>query len=172
MGTTPMKGQITIPERAITQKFMYNPPEIKDSKSMDFGTLKVPGTSHPVYQSGGGGDRVISFTLYLDGDRGNYVKGQPPATMSIQRQLEFYRSMVYPGDAKLADMASAFPYMILFTFGSMWNSVPCIVPEVNITVKAFDKSLNPLRADVELQLKEFPDRVITTTEIYPDYDFG
>ena len=162
-----MKGRITVPERAIVKEFMFNPNKITDDKQLDWGSLKIPGASHPTYQSGAGGDRVISFTVYLDGDRGKYVKGQEPADLSIQSELNFYRSLMYPGDAKLADMKSTFPYMVLFTFGTMWDALPCIVTAVPIEVTAFDRALRPLRATIDVTLKEFPGKTVTASEVYP-----
>lgn len=50
--------------------FHFNPTTLKDSHPPTWSATKIPGQSLPVYQYGGSGERVVSFSLYLDGDRG------------------------------------------------------------------------------------------------------
>lgn len=102
----------------LRQEFMYNPTEITDDKSADWGKTSVPGISHPVYQFGAGGARQISFTLHHDGDRARLLlrtkthktlveienelgdnadrKWTDDPGLDVTSWLQFWRSMLYP----------------------------------------------------------------------------
>lgn len=175
--STVTKGHFTIPDRGITKHMMFNPSTINDSKAIEFGTLKIPGASHPVYQSGAGGDRSITFTLYFDGDRGRFKNVNTGADaqnqgLSIERELSFYESLVYPGSVEVDGMEALFPYIILFSFGPRYQATPCIVTKADISITDWTNKLVPMRATIDIELKETVDRVRTNNETYADYDFG
>ena len=51
-------------------EFHFNPTIVSDTHPATWTAVKIPGKALPVYQYGGSGERVISFTLRFDGDRG------------------------------------------------------------------------------------------------------
>lgn len=175
MAGAKVKGHITVPDRSLTKYFMFNPAEVTDTKGVDWGTLKVPGASHPVYQSGAGGDRSISFDLFLDGDRGRYKSTPAPVGevggLDISREIEFYQSLLYPGRIELDSMEAMAPYMVLFTFGVLYTAVPCLVFKADVRITDFTSDLAPMRAVISLELKETIERTRTSREVYADYDF-
>ena len=64
------KGSIHVRERGIIYTFMFNPAELEISKEITLPKETPAGASNPIYNFASGGERLITFTLYLDGDRG------------------------------------------------------------------------------------------------------
>lgn len=117
-GSTVVKGSLALyGDPSLRQEFMFNPTEIKDDKSAEWGKTQVPGLSHPLYTFGSGGARQIGFQLHHDGDRGRLLLrnrehmfrvGAKNAFDVSGRQwtddpgldttnwLLFYRSLLYP----------------------------------------------------------------------------
>lgn len=127
--------------------FQYNPERIEDSRSPNWSSITVPGISHPRHQFVNGGARVVSFRLsflYPDDDRNG-----------IRKRIKWLQSLTYPQhDGN--NLLQASPPIMIFGFGNFYPSLKCIVTNVKVT--AFDlfdpTSLNPLRADIDIELEE------------------
>lgn len=145
---------------------MYNPAELTDTKGVNWGTIDVPGASHPVYQFGSGGERIISFELYVDGERGRFGRQQQRDTssLSIADELVFYRSLVYPAQYGM-DMANTFPYEVLFSFGQLYVQLPCIVKKADWKITYWSPQLEPVRAIISMTLGELTPRSQTQDDV-------
>ena len=187
-----VKGWFSIVATGERVPFMFNPPTIRDQQSVSFPDQSVPGMSHPVIQYAGGGPRLISFELYLDGDRGHLgrtgagelqnhstykprpqlrprqsnfeVPGAP--SKNIQAELEFYRSLRYPAHTEGDGMAQISPHLVLFTFGPLFDAVPCCVMQMDIEVTYWNINLEPVRAELKVMLKEVVSRSVARSSVF------
>lgn len=164
---TVTRGMITIPDRGTSRYFMFNPNDVNDTKGISWGSIEVPGASHPVYQFGAGGERLISFELYMDGDRGRFGRQQQrdTSTLSVKDELYFYRGLIMPRQYGM-DMASVFPYTVLFTFGELYQNLPCIVKAAPWKIEYWTPKLQPVRARIALQLAEIVDKSQTADQMF------
>jgi len=144
---------------------MFNPNEVADTKGIKVGSLEVPGVSHPVTQFGAGGERNIKFELHLDGDRGRVALGG--SSLSVARDIRFYQSLVYPGEYGKAGMQAVFPYLILFTFGELYQGLPCIVRTADHRVIQWTPKLEPQIAKISIHLTEVIEHAQTAKDIFP-----
>lgn len=176
---TVQRGMITIPERGVGRTFMFNPNDVSDTKGITWASTEIPGSSHPVYQFGAGGERLISFELYLDGDRGRKGRAQArpgvdptsgTGPLSIKDELHFWRSLVHPNGYGQTH-AKVAPLTVLFSFGELYNNLPCIVKaapwKINYWVPG-ERGMTPVRATVALQLAEIVSRSTVADEVLAD----
>jgi len=164
---TPTRGHITVPDRGLSQGFMFNPANVSDNKGVNYGTVNVPGASHPVYQYGSGGERIISFQIYLDGDRGRFGREETGRqTLSIRNDINFYQSLLYPAEFDTLGFEAVYPPIVLFTFGPMFNNIPCIVKAAPYTVTYWTPGLEPVRATINLTLGEQVEESQTADQRY------
>jgi hypothetical protein len=173
---TVTRGSLVVVSRGITQPLMFNPNDVSDDKEISWGTLQVPGASHPIYQYGAGGERSISFDIYLDGDRGRFGRSEQRDALSIQSHIAFYRSLVYPMKFENAtgggvNMSAVFPSLVIFNFGPMYQSVTCIVKKVSVKINYWTPTLEPVRASIGVQLAEVVTRSQVSQDIFPYFDF-
>lgn len=170
---TNKRGRFTVIDRAnrkVNERYlMFNPSTVDDTKATNWGTTDVPGASHPVYSFGSGGERLISFELYIDGDRGRFGReqGRNTGSLSIKDELYWYRAMVHPVGygAAASDVA---PYLILFTHGELYNNLRCIVKQANWKVNYWvpgPTGPTPVRATVSMVLGEAPEQSVTREEV-------
>lgn len=167
------KGRITVPAfndgnlsrtRPVFREFMFNPNELDDDKSLNFGSVELPGASHPVYQYGSGGARIIRFELYFDGDRGGVGRGTE--NLSVKKELEFYQSLLYPSSYDGEDFAAVYPHVVLFSLGNYADAMPCLVTRAPIRVHYWTPKMDPVRATINLELTEVPERSKIQSDIY------
>ena len=166
---TVTRGRFSVPGRGTGRTLMFNPNDVSDTKGINYGSIEVPGASHPVYQFGAGGERLISFDLYVDGDRGRFGRQEPRAadSLSIMDELMWYRSLVYP-TAYGQSYAQVAPYTVLFTFGELYNNMPCIVKKADWKINYWVPGQSgpiPVRATIPLQLAEITDKSVTADQI-------
>lgn len=156
---------------AVSRKFMFNPNDFNDTHPPTYGSLQVPGASHPQYQYGAGGERLISFDLYLDGDRGRANQRQKGVStdsgipLNVMDELFFYRGLVFPlvyGDT----FANVFPPLVLFSFGPVYNNVRVIVKKADWKITYWTPKLEPVRAIVQIVLGESPTKSQTQDDIW------
>jgi hypothetical protein len=151
-------GRVAVPSQGTGRTFMFNPNDISDTKATSWGSIEVPGASHPVYQFGAGGERLITFELYLDGDRGRFGREQARNihSLSIMDELRWYRSLVYP-TAYGSTFTDVSPFAVLFSFGELYDNVACLVKKadwkINYWVPA-PRGPVPVRATVSIQLAQ------------------
>jgi hypothetical protein len=160
----PLKGRITLlesPDRIDLKEFIWNPTTVNDTKTVNWGTANVAGASHPVYQFGSGGERVISMELQFDAIRSGLYNGQ--GLLDLTEELRWYRSLTYP-TAYATAFSKVSPPRISFSFGTMWDGVICVVKKADPRVLMFSEKLLPLRATVSLEMVE----VVTKSQIYSD----
>jgi len=151
MSPTVTKGRITIPGRMEHRNFLINPHEIEASKTTGWEVGQLPGASHPIYQYGAGGERTWSLTLYLDAIQNRiFYNGQ----LDLTYEINWYRSLGYPVVGSTAE--SVAPPVVLFTFGLMFQTTPCVVKSVKETLNYFSPDLRILRAKIDLTMGEAP----------------
>lgn len=169
---TVTRGRITVIETGITKNLFFNPSEITDLKSINWGQLDVPGASHPIYQYGTGGERSITFEMYLDGDRGRFDRLDSQDDISVESEIKFYRSLVYP--TKYNDTFEAvYPHTLLFSFGDYIDNLHCIMKAApSVRVLHFTPKLKPVRATIAITLAELVDKGQTSEDIYPTVHIG
>lgn len=167
------KGQLSIPETGEVVPFMFNPNTISDAKGITWASQGIPGVSHPVEQFASGGRRVITFELYLDGDRGRRYRRVTNAnrtgkgdSIDVADEIAFYRSLVYPKSQAASNVSDVAPYTVLLTFGVMFQSVPCLVNKADPTITYFKPDLSPLRATISMELIEQVDSGQSRDDIY------
>jgi hypothetical protein len=171
---------------------MFNPGTIRDQKGIAYPDQAVPGMSHPVTQFAGGGARMVTFELYLDGDRGRVGRDQagallnaarPPQLLrpgesrestrklnapskSIRDEILFWQSLQYPTVTDGVGMADVHPPVLLFTFGTLFAGLVCVLERCDVTVDYWNIDLEPVRATLGISLKEKVNRSVTRSTIY------
>lgn len=169
---TVKRGRLSIPQRGTGRIFMFNPNDVSDTKGINYGSIEVPGASHPVYQYGAGGERLITFDLYIDGDRGRFGREQARdnSSLSIKDELHWYRSLIYPSSFGMS-YAEVAPYLVLFTYGELYVNLPCIVKKADWKVnywvpdpKSGGRPM-PVRATIPLQLAEAASHSQTANDV-------
>ena len=123
--------------------FKINPESIEDSKDTSYANIEIPGMSHPRYQYTGGAERVLSFTVYLHNGTGD----------DVPTCLKLLRSWLYAdySEGKLIEA----PKKLLIIFGDSWPDEVWLLRSMRITHNKFDKTLNSMYAEVELEFIEF-----------------
>ena len=147
---TVLRGKSTSKLRPESKSFSYNPTEIGDTKANNWTDAAVAGGSHPVYAWSSGGERLITLELFIDGDRSHITK---QGVIDISDDLAWYRSLLYPV-AYNTLIEDVYPSRVVFTFGTMWSAVECVVKKADIKVTFFTADLRPVKATVSLALAE------------------
>jgi len=166
---TPLRGRFTIVERGTTKVFMFNPAEVGDEKGVNWGEGDVPGASAPVVQFGSGKARIISFELFLDGDRGQVGRGGN--SLDISEEINFYRSLEYPS-AYGKGPASVAPWIVLFTMGPLYQQLPCLIVKASPKIIYWTPKMEPVRATISISLREELSRSQTSLDVFPQPGFG
>jgi hypothetical protein len=161
-------------------QFMFNPPTLRDQKGLALPDQPVPGMSHPVTQYAGGGARMVSFELYLDGDRGRVGQGQGslqnraqassdaslPGSKSIENEIKFWQSLRYPSRTEGLGLPDIRPPRVLFTFGTLFTGMLCQVDRCEVNVTYWTVNLEPMKATLDVALKEVVSRSVPRSAIY------
>ncbi len=169
---TVVRGRISVPARGTGRIFMFNPNDITDTKGISWGSVEVPGASHPVYQFGAGGERLVSFDLYVDGDRGRFGREQARDTssLSIRDELHWYRSLEYP-TAYGGGYVRVAPFECTFTFGTLYQNMACIVKKADWKVNYWVPDPKqggrpiPVRAIITMQIAETVSESVTADKV-------
>lgn len=173
------KGRITSVRTRTFREFMFNPTEISRTDGWAWGHHGVPGVSHPVISGGHGKGRMITFTVYLDGDRGRSDKRQRfPNTdavgdssaqpLDVTDDINWYRQFTYPVPVQANSLRDRGPSRIILSFGPLFPGVECVVHDVNTQVVQWTPFLEPQRATIQLHLEEFVRQSIPSTDIFFD----
>lgn len=191
------KGRFSVIETDEVYDFLFNPNQFVDQRVVGFPDQSVPGMSHPVVQYGAGGARTITFTLYLDGDRG-YLgltsarreenQARRPRLLdpwesaaersrtrrqgiskSIQAEIDFLQSLTYPIRSEGIGLADVHPPTVLFSLGEQYLGMECVVPSVTVTTTYWTPRMEPIRAEVGITLKQ---KVARSVERRVVYDVG
>lgn len=185
------KGTFYVRERGLLYTFMFNPSDIDDTKATTFPNETPAGASHTIYNYASGGEQLISFMLYLDGDRGRsdrrprYPSNVPstqgnagapnaPVTdlntgtgipLSVADELGLLRSLLYPSQYGKTPR-EVYPYTVIFSFGDYFKPTPCVIKKADIKSSFFTPGLGPIRATVQMQLGIIKPAYQTAAEFY------
>lgn len=135
-----------IPRHKITKgkfggvEFLYNPTEMTDSRPINYTAVQTCGMSYPVPVYGGGGQRELTFDLYLndqvkDGITKKFIK-------RIRKYLPKKKKKGYQFDA---------PEPVRLTFG--WLVVEGYLSQMDVNYTAFSPKLQPIEATVTITLQ-------------------
>lgn len=175
-----VKGTFYVRERGLLYAFMFNPSDIDDTKQTTFPNETPAGASHTIYNYASGGEQLISFMLYLDGDRGRsdkrpkYPSNVPNQTdagagggvpLSVADELGLLRSLLYPSQYGKTPR-EVYPYTVVFSFGDYFKPTPCVIKKADIKSSFFTPGLGPIRATVQVQLGIIKPAYQTAVEFY------
>ena len=136
-------GALVDTETAARITFDINPDSFEDNKDNELAEIPIPGMSHPRLQFTNGSTRTVSFTVYL-----HYG-----ATEDVPKAIKTLQAWLYPeydgGHLKKA------PSKLLLVFGDTWPDEQWIMRTCNITRKRFDKELNCIFAEADIELVEY-----------------
>ena len=167
---TPKKGILVVPERDnLVIQFQFNPADFSESHETIYPKHAVPGASHPVYQYGAGGERLISFTLYFDADIGyrntatrrRYTEN---GFLSLNPLLNTIRSLTYPivkAGSGVKQVYSPIAYLDGVSELMGTQSIECIVKKADPKVTFYSPDLRPLKAQVTMELAQVVSRRVT-----------
>lgn len=181
-----LKGRLTNVRTRFFREFMFNPNDVRDSRSFIYGSHQIPGASHPVYQAGSGGERIITFTLYLDGDRGRLVERaqgivsndfegsdslefvQGLGSLDVSKEINWYRSFTYPVRSEEGLISEQAPNRAVFSMGTFYKAVEVIVETADIEFLAWTPNMEPLRVNIPIVLKEYRRRNQFASDIFQE----
>ncbi len=159
----------------IIQVFKFNPGTITDSKITNWVGHNIPGLAYQRYHWTGGGPRVITFELFLDGyERANSIAGGTPGIdAGIHTDIANIQRMLYPKTGNLdiggiltgqetslsglnpfdknAEEQFIKPPKIVFGLGTLLLDV--LVTKADIVIEMFSSKLDPVRAKVDIELR-------------------
>ena len=184
------RGRITNARTTEYMEFSLNPTSIKAGVGSNLANDNIPGGSDPLLRWMSGKGRTISFDLQLDGDitlrvMGNqmanganqdaYVpatwgsgKGTPVgatfSSYSVVGAMAFLDQFCFPvnpdEDGSDFDGSRGGPDRFIFTFGSYFRQVVCIMKDVSHEIEEFDPDLNPTKCKSSITFA----RYITDTQ--------
>ena len=137
------QGGLVDTESGTRVMFDFNPNQIQDEKSTEFAEINIPGMSHPRLQFTNGGSRTLSFVIQL-----HYG-----ATDDVPKTIKTLQSWLYPEYE--GEKLKKPPAKLLLIFGNSWPDEQWVLRSCNVQNKRFDKNLNCIAADVDIELVEF-----------------
>jgi len=164
-----------VPERNnLMVLFQFNPAEYTETHEAIYPKHAVPGASHPVYQYGAGGERLISFTLYFDADLGfrrqdansqDYVIDKN--VLSLKPLLNKIRSLTYPIVKNVSGIRQIYAPTAYLEVGNLLGieRIQCIVKKADPRVTFYSAGLEPLKAQVTMELAQVVDKRVTAQQI-------
>lgn len=171
----PNRGTLVVAERNLVITFQFNPSELSDTHETVYSKHAVPGASHPVYQYGAGGERLISFSLYLDADigwrnpatRAAYTKADDGDVLSLSRLLNQVRSLTYPTVRVGSGIKQIFAPTAYLNLGNLLelNPVECIIKKADPRITFYSAGLEPLKATVNMELAQVVRRRVIAGEV-------
>ena len=144
---------------------MFNPTEVEWGHTPEYTTTTVPGQSHPVYHWGSGGEELIKFELYFDGDRGSVGRGKE--NLTLQDELRWYRSLEFPAGAGLSDPTAIEAYRVILTLGELFEGKVCVVKKAGpIKIKKFTPKMGAVQMAIPMEFGVCVDRSLTANEVF------
>ena len=120
--------------------------------------LQVHGTHHPQFQYAHGDGRTLKFSLKL-------FHTDQRDKKTVKQKCDWIRSCTYP-DTSAGGIPHRAPHKFLFNLGNLFRGFPCIVTSVNIRYdKTFSVDIDPLYAEIDIELKEFRMKAIGFQEV-------
>lgn len=111
-------------------EFQFNPSQIVDSGGVVWSEINSPGMTTPIVQYAHGKSKAYQFEVYV-----NDKAMQPVNVSSFVRTIKSYRESKEP---------------VIFAFGNFVQR--CVINDTQITYQAFDKSLNPIEATINIYI--------------------
>lgn len=102
----------------------------------------------------------------LGGDSSDLTETGGNIPHDITDEILWYRHFTYPEGSARLGIPDSLPPVVLFTFGSMYQGVPCVMQQCNVTITQFTPDLKPMRADVQIVLKEKILFTVSRSSIY------
>ena len=133
--------------------FMLNPESFEDSKDTEFAGIEIPGMSHPRLQFTGGGERTLSFSVFLHSGATDDV----PTTIKL---LQSWQYAEY-SNGKFVEA----PPKLLIIFGDTWPDEQWLLRSCTVTHNRFDKKLNSIFAEVALEFVQYIDESVSREDI-------
>lgn len=130
------KGQLKNKVTNEVMSFQYNPGKIASDRAIDYAMVDSCGASYPSLHYVGGGIKVIKLSLLM------YGKSE------VERQLRFLDNAV-PEINRFGKFET--PPHLLYIFGKTVHTT--VITKYNKDEVAFDGDLNPIKVEVELELK-------------------
>lgn len=167
------RGRITVPHTKPLsfREFSFNPRAIRDGGKAEIGAIGIAGASHPIYQFGSGGERVIGFDLQLEAEyiaaqklTGRLTTSNAEIRLDLTEELQFYRALKMPTKYGQG-FGNVAPPIVLFTYGSLYKGIPCVVKSVETRILAWTPDLLPKRATVSIELGEAPNTSIVAGDV-------
>ena len=134
-----------------------NPQPIKDSCGSNLVEYPVPGLSDPIIDWISGKAKTIHLTIELDaeiearrlgfsrGDSGNYE-------YDLTSDIAWFESFCFPVDPTECSWKKE-PDKLIFTMGSRYNGILCLLESVDIEITEFSPKHAPTKAKLGLSLK-------------------
>ena len=132
------KGYIKNLDSGAIHPFMFNPTSFSDKHGVAFSEIKSAGSPYPKYQYVGGVSKSVSVELFLYDKYKNGVK----------KEIAFLNDFL-----PVAKNGTRYkrPPLLMFAFG--WYVKTCIMDDISVDYKEFDRYLNPTMATVKLSLR-------------------
>lgn len=131
-----VKGYIKNKSTGEVKRFLFNPSDFSDSRSVNFSEISAPGSSYPKFQYVSTGARTFSLTLYL----ANTTKG------TVADYLAFLEKFL-PTGSRFSK-----PPILIFAMGT--DVRECLLQTLDRSFTDFDTNLNKKEATVSLSLVE------------------
>lgn len=167
------KGRFSLPDTGEVYQFMLNPEVIKDKHKVTYSDQQVPGISHPTTQYAAGGARIVSFSLYLDGDLGrryskasNSLRTGKGDSIDVADDIAFLRSLQFPIRRDSQVFTDVRPPIVIFSYGVLYEGMQCVVKINDIDHKKLTQDLRPIRSVVSLELQEIVSQGMERSQIF------
>jgi len=134
-------------------KFDLNPEIFQDEKTTELASIGIPGMSHPKMQFTGGGERMLSFSIFL-----HYgATGDVPGAI---RTLQSWQYPEYSGGRLTKP-----PAKLLLVFGDTWPDEQWALRSCSVTRQRFNKDLACTFAEVAVELVQIIETSVDAREV-------
>ena len=146
-------GAIVDTDTGTRVTFDLNPESFEDSKETEFASVGIPGMSHPRLQYTGGGERTLSFSVFL-----HYG-----ATADVPAAIRLLQSWQYAEYTN--ERLTKAPPRLLIIFGTTWPDEQWVLRSCGVTRQRFDKELNCIFAEVALEFTQYIDTSVDAKDV-------
>lgn len=147
------QGAIVDIDNARRVTFTLNPETFQDSKETNFANIEIPGMSHPKIQFTGGGERVVSFSVFL-----HYA-----VTENVPAAIRQLQSWLYP--EYTSGRLTKAPPRLLMIFGDTWPDEQWVLVSCNVNRERFNKELECVFAVVDLEFKQYIQQSVDAKDV-------
>lgn len=136
----PTKGLIKNNKTGAVRRFLFNPSEMSYSRGVTYATVDAPGMPYPATQFVKGDIREFDVTLFF------YER---PYTGLYISTCNFYGAFLTP---ETCTAGYTKPPEMTFCMGS-WART-CVMTNLDIQIKMYDTSLNPVQFNLVMSLRQ------------------